>query len=121
MLIVKKDFNFVEFESSLRLAKRERQIRLPTQFNHSGFWGIEVALIQFLLTWSRSHSDPEIKTYINDNDPEGRNRQLSDWGTRLFGIAALYLTKGLTTAQGTPISKGEYARHCATILNLMNS
>jgi hypothetical protein len=120
MLVVKKNFNFEEFESSLRAAKRERQIRLPTQFNHSGYWGIEVTLIQFLLTWLRAHSSPEIKTFINDNDPEGRDKQLSDWGMRLFGIAALYLTKGLTTAQGTPIPKEEYAHHYTDVLKAMD-
>jgi len=120
MLVVKKNFNFEEFEAALRPAKQERLIRLPTQFSHSGFWGIDVALIQLLVTWVRAHQLPEIKTYIEDNDSEGRSQQLSDWGMRLFGIAALYLTKGLATAQGTSIPRDEYARHCSVVLKAMN-
>jgi hypothetical protein len=120
MLVIKKHFNFEEFESSLSLAKTERELRLPTQFSHSGYWGIDVALIQLLMTWARTHQDREIKTYIEDNDLEGRSRQLSDWGKRLFGIAALYLTKTLVTAQGTPIAREEYARHCSEVLKAMD-
>ena len=120
MLVIKKNFNFEEFETSLRKAKKERQIRLPTNFSHSGYWGIDVSLIQFLVTWARAHQSPEIKSYVEDKDPVGRERQLSDWGRRLYGIAALYLTKGLVTGQGTPILKDEYARHCSAVLKAMN-
>ncbi len=120
MLVVKKNFNFEEFEVCVRQAKQESQIRLPTKFSHSGYWGIEVALIQFLVTWVRAHQLPVIKSYIEDNDADGRDQQLSDWGMRLFGIAALYLTKGLITGQGTPIAKDEYARHCSEVLKAMN-
>lgn len=120
MLTLKKDFNFDEFEESLRSARTERRLRLPSQFKHIGFWGLEVALIQLLLTWARSHNNPEIKTYIRDDDPvDWRSNQLDDLGRRLFGIAALYLASRVTTAQDTEIPKSEYAEHCAGVLKAM--
>lgn len=120
MLILKKDFNFDEFETSLKSARTENSLRLPSQFKHIGIWGLEVALIQLFVTWARSHKAPKIKTYINDVDSESsRSAQLDDFGKRLFGIAALYLTSKVTTAQETEIPKSEYASHCATVLKEM--
>lgn len=120
MLILKKEFNFDEFEASLGDARTECSLRLPTKFNHIGFWGLEAALIQLFVTWARSHESPEIKTYINDTDDiTSRSSQLEDFGRRLFGIAALYLTGKVTTAQGTEIPKLEYAGHCAAVLKQM--
>lgn len=120
MLTLKKNFNFDEFEASLKSARTENSLRLPSQFKHIGLWGLEVALIQFFVTWARSHQVPEIKTYINDVDSESsRSSQLDDLGKRLFGIAALYLTGRVITAQGQPISKEEYASHCTSVLKQM--
>jgi len=120
MLILKKSFNFDDFEDVLAAVKSERQIRLPTKFSQVGRWGIDVTIIQLLLTWARAHAVPEIKSYIEDNDDQGRAAQLSDWGRRLYGVAALYLIKSLVTAQGTPIPKDEYARYCLKLLKAMN-
>lgn len=117
MLVLKKSFNFEEFESSL--SKLTPKIRLPTQFSHSGYWGIDATLIQFLLTWARTYRTATIKSYIDDNDSEGREKQLSDWGGRLFGIAALFLTKHLLTSQDTPILKEEYDRYWFDLLQTM--
>lgn len=120
MLILKKDFNFDEFEASLKKARSEHCLRLPSRFKHIGLWGLEVALIQLLVTWERSHEIAKIKTYINDEDSDSsRSDQLDDFGNRLFGIAALYLASDVTTAQETEIPKAEYASHCATTLNEM--
>ncbi|MES2923875.1 MAG: hypothetical protein V4819_20135 [Verrucomicrobiota bacterium] len=120
MLILKKDFNFDEFEASLKTARAENCLRLPSQFKHIGFWGLEVALIQLLVTWARSHKAPEIKTYINDADAiPARSGQLDDIGKRLFGIAAFYLTGKVSTAQGTEIPRMEYAGHCLNVLKQM--
>lgn len=120
MLLLKKEFNFDEFEASLLAARKERCLRLPSQFKHIGFWGLEAALIQFFVTWARSHALPEIKTYINNEDDiSHRSSQLEDLGRRLFGIAALYLTGGITTAQGKEIPKTEFGRHCAHVLRQM--
>ena len=122
MLTLKKNFNFDEFEASLKRARTEDSLRLPSQFKHIGLWGLEVALIQLFVTWARSHQVPEIKTYINDDDPESsRSGQLDDLGKRLFGIAALYLTGRVITAQEKPISKEEYASHCTGVLKQMYS
>jgi len=120
MLIIKKDFNFDEFELSLNRARTEKCIRLPHKFKHIGFWGLEVAVIQLLVTWARSHESPEIKTYINDVDSESsRTDQLDYLGRRLFSIAGLYLTRKVLSAQGTEILKAEYAAHCSTVLKDM--
>lgn len=122
MLTLKKNFNFDEFESSLKKARTENSLRLPSQFNHIGFWGLEAALIQLFITWVRSHEETEIKTYIRDGDPaDWRTNQLDDLGKRLFGIAALYLTDKVVTGQDTPIPKEEYASHCASVLKQMYS
>lgn len=120
MLTVKKDFSFDEFESSLRQARKERKMRLPSQIKHIGFWGLEAALIQLIITWARSHKEPVIKSYINDTDTESRTNQLGDLGTRLYGISALYLAAQVTTGQDTDISKREYASHCSDVLKLMD-
>jgi len=120
MLTLKKNFNFDEFEASLKEAKTENSLRLPSQFKHIGLWGLEVALIQLFVTWARSHQAPEIKTYINDVDSDySRSGQLGDLGKRLFGIAALYLADRVITAQGQPIPKVEYASHCSSVLKQM--
>ena len=124
MLNLKKDFNFDDFESLLKDARRESSssLLLPSGFKHVGFWGQEVALIQLLVTWARAHPAPEIKTHINDVDTDSsRSSQLDDLGKRLFGISALYLTSKVVTGQGTPILKEEYAAHCAKVLKQMYS
>lgn len=96
-------------------------MRLPSQIKHIGFWGLEVALIQLIVTWSRAHQNPVIKSYINDGDTNARTGQLEDLGKRLYGIAALYLASRMTTGQNTDIPKSEYASYCAEVLRLMNS
>jgi hypothetical protein len=102
--------------------RKESQLRLPSQINHIGFWGLEVALIQLIVTWARSHSGAAIKGYINDDDTaDSRNSQLEDLGRRLYGIAALYLADRVTTAQGSDIPKSEYAGHCSNVLKLMSA
>jgi hypothetical protein len=121
MLTIKKDFGFDEFEIAIRRARKEPQMRLPSQIKHIGFWGLEVALIQLIVTWARSHQNPVIKSYINDGDTNARSDQLEDLGKRLYGIAALYLAGRMTTGQNTDIPKTEYASHCAEVLRLMNA
>lgn len=120
MLTLRKDFNFDEFEASLKVVREEECLRLPSQFKHIGFWGLEVALIQLLVTWARSHDKPTIKTYINDKDPEKwRTDQLDDIGKRLFGISAFYLTNTVVTAQDSNIPRDVYASHCRDVLKKM--
>lgn len=121
MLTIKKDFGFDEFEVAIRKARKEPQMRLPSQIKHIGFWGLEVALIQLIVTWARAHQQPVIKSYINDGDESARTNQLEDFGKRLYGIAALYLASRMTTGQDTDIPKPEYAGHCAEVLRLMNA
>lgn len=121
MLTIKKDFGFDAFEVALRRVRKEPQMRLPSQIKHIGFWGLEVALIQLVVTWARSHQEPVIKSYINDGDTITRTNQLEDLGKRLYGIAALYLASRMTTGQGTDIPKSEYAGHCTEVLRLMNA
>ena len=121
MLIIKKDFNFDEFEKALKEVRSNPSIRLPSKINHIGFWGIEVALIQLLITWQRSHDQPSIKTYINNSDSEEtKSDQLNDFGRRIYGISALYLTGKLTTAQGVEIPRDEYVLYCSTVLKQMH-
>jgi|GEM_PF-4937025 len=120
MLTIKKEFNFDEFERCLGKVRGEAAIRLPSQILDFGLWGVEVALIQFLISWSRQHPSPVIKTYINNSDTDSRGKQLNSLGSRLFGISSLYLAGSVTTAQGEEIEKEEYARHCTKVLNLMD-
>ena len=120
MLVIKKDFKYEEFESALASVRSESRLRLPSQLSHVGYWGVEVALIQLLITWSKVHKNPIIKTYINDGEDSFREKQLGDFGQRLYGIAALYLTQGMTTGQDSPIPRNEYAGYCSEVLKSMN-
>ncbi|MGJ8650767.1 MAG: hypothetical protein ACSHX4_10445 [Opitutaceae bacterium] len=121
MLVIKSDFSLHDFESALLKARRDPLLRLPSNLKHEGSWGNEIALIQLLMTWQRLNESPTIKTYINDDDKEAQSRQLSSYGTRMYGIAALYLTDKLLNAQGANIPKNVYAKHCTEVLSLMDT
>lgn len=122
MLRIDKDFDFDQFEDSLQDIQKNQKLKLATRFKHTGYWGIDAALIQLLLTWSRKQERSEIVTYINDSDStEIRRRQLINMGRRLYGISALYLANTVSTAQGSCIPEEEYKAWCNQVLEDMQN
>ncbi len=84
MKIKSKIQSFDYFEEISKQLMQDDTIFLPNNISDSVI-GLEVSLIQLLITWKRAHSQPKIQTYITED-------QLNKFkGSKLYALIALYL------------------------------
>jgi hypothetical protein len=91
-LLIKKSTTIAGFEELLATPRLgEHTLVVPNSISHAGAMGCAMAFTQFLLTWSRSSSNREIRTFLSPSDDDGHARFVQ----RIHGFAAAYYGRSL--------------------------
>jgi hypothetical protein len=107
-IIVKKDLNFQELEnilSNILVEKEDIKLRIPKTLKFSGGLGIEVSLIQIIITCFRLSTSNILHTYYNNIGTEDDKTYLEKFNARLFGICALTMANQIVDNQSNILKK----------------
>jgi hypothetical protein len=122
-VLVSKNITLQEIEDLLSEIVSEGKIysslRLPASIKFSGGLGVEVTLVQLLITWARSNKngEAEIHTYINASNSE---EVLKKYCCSLFGICAFSISPKITDEKHNLISRYEALTPAKAIMNAMD-
>lgn len=91
-LQIKRSDGLEEFEKYLRRPSTfQKTLLLPNDLEDGGGIGASVAFCQFLLTWARRATKPEIKTYLKSGD----HSSFEQFTGRVHGLCAAYVSNRL--------------------------
>ena len=94
-LTIKKSSTIADFERYLGLPDLGKySLAVPNAIKEAGALGCSLAFAQFLLTWSRTSSNPEIRTFLRSDDEDAHKRFVQ----RVDGFTAAYLSNSLSAA-----------------------
>jgi hypothetical protein len=122
-VLVSKNITLQEIEDLLseiiREEKSHSSLRLPASIKFSGGLGIEITLIQLLITWARSSKDneTELHTYIKASDSE---EVLKKYCYSLFGICAFSIAPKITDEKHNLIARYEALMPAKAIIDSMD-
>ena len=107
-VVIKKDVYFEELERVLLniLDKKEEiKLRIPATLKFSGGLGVEVNLIQIIITCFRLSKSNILHTYYNNSSNDDDKTYLENFNARLFGISALTMANQIVDSQNNILKK----------------
>lgn len=120
-IIIKKDINFNDIEDVLKeinIDDEKLNLRIPSKLRFSGGFGIEIALIQMIITWSRSLNANELHTYLTtDNKIE----YLNELNAQLSGLCALAMSPQITDVKHNKVSRKEALENAIPLITAMDN
>lgn len=107
-IVVKKSLNFEELENILKDIhdnKENIKLRIPKTLKFSGGLGVEINLIQIIITCFRLSNSNILHTYYNSIGNDDDKTYLEKFNARLFGICALTMANQIIDSQSNILKK----------------